>query len=61
MSLEIKFLLSFIIIILLVLVIITVIKFYKNDKIAGILLIPYILWLSYATILNYYIWILNEA
>lgn len=51
----------FIIIILLVLVIITVIKFYKNDKIAGILLIPYILWLSYATILNYYIWILNEA
>ena len=50
-----------IIIILLVLVVITVIKFYKSDKIAGILLIPYILWLFYGTILNYYIWILNEA
>ena len=35
--------------------------FYKSDKIAGILLMPYIIWISYATILNYYIWILNEA
>ena len=50
-----------IIIILLILAIITAIKFYKSDKIAGILLMPYIIWISYATILNYYIWILNEA
>ena len=33
--------------------------FYKLDKKAAYLLIPYILWVSFATILNYYIFILN--
>lgn len=47
-------------IILLVLIIITFIKFIKADKIAGILLVPYLVWTIFAGVLNFYIWILNE-
>ena len=47
-------------IILLVFVIITFIKFIKIDKIAGFLLIPYIVWLLYAGVLNFFVWLLNE-
>lgn len=46
--------------VLFILVIITFIKFIKVDKIAGFLLIPYILWLVFAGILNFFIWLLNE-
>lgn len=49
--LEILFLLGFIII--------TAIKFYQIDKKASLLFIPYILWVSFAAVLNYYLWILN--
>lgn len=48
------------IIILLIFIIITVIKFFKTDKIAGILMIPYILWTVFATYLTFYIWMFNE-
>lgn len=48
------------IIILLAFVIVTTIKFLKVDKISGFLMIPYILWLSFAAVLNFYIWMLNE-
>lgn len=48
------------IVILFILVVITFIKFFKIDKKAGVLLIPYLIWLIYAGILNFYIWILNE-
>ena len=37
----------------------TIISFYRVSKLAGILLVPYILWVSFASILNYYILILN--
>lgn len=37
----------------------TIITFYKIDKRAAYLLIPYFLWVSFAAILNYYIVILN--
>lgn len=37
----------------------TVISFYKISKTASILLIPYILWVSFASLLNFYILILN--
>lgn len=47
-------------IILLAFVILTFVKFYKKDKIAGFLFIPYIMWLIYAGVLNFYIWMLNE-
>jgi len=33
--------------------------FYPISKTAAYLLIPYILWVSFAALLNYYIWILN--
>ena len=36
------------------------IKFFKTDKIAGILMIPYILWTVFATYLTFYIWMFNE-
>ena len=49
-----------IIIILLVLIILTIIKFFKVDKIAGVLMIPYILWVSFAAVLTFFIWMLNE-
>jgi len=41
-------------------ILITIVKFYKIDKRAGIILIPYILWVSVAAALNYYILILNS-
>lgn len=37
----------------------TIILFYKIDRRAAYLLIPYILWVSFASLLNYSIWILN--
>lgn len=48
-------------IIILWLVILYLIKlFWKIDKTASYLLIPYILWVSFAAILNYSIWNLNK-
>jgi benzodiazapine receptor len=38
----------------------TIIKFHKIDKKAGFLLIPYILWVTIAAALNYFILILNS-
>jgi benzodiazapine receptor len=38
----------------------TYIKFAKIDKIAGYLFIPYLLWVSFATVLNASIWWLNR-
>jgi tryptophan-rich sensory protein len=37
----------------------TIIKFYKINKISAYLLVPYILWVSFAAILNCSLWILN--
>lgn len=37
----------------------TMIVFYKISKPAAYLLIPYILWVSFASYLNYSIWMLN--
>jgi tryptophan-rich sensory protein len=37
----------------------TIIAFYKVSKTAALLMVPYIMWVSFAAILNYYIWILN--
>jgi len=40
-------------------IMVTILKFYKVDKRAALLLLPYILWVSIATALNYYVFILN--
>ncbi len=37
----------------------TIIKFRNISKTASYLLIPYILWVSFAALLNYYLWTLN--
>jgi benzodiazapine receptor len=44
---------------LLFVVIVNAITFYKIDKRAGLLFIPYILWVSFATVLTYSIYTLN--
>lgn len=52
---------SFLVIcVLLVLIIITTFKFKSIDKISAILMIPYIIWTSYAAVLNFFIWMYNE-
>ena len=48
-----------IIIFLDVLVFFNIIEFYKNSKPAGLILIPYFLWILYATYLNFGYLILN--
>lgn len=48
------------ILLLLVLVIIMIIRFYNRNKVAGLLQIPYLLWVSFATYLNFAIYILNR-
>lgn len=48
------------ILLLLVLVIIMTIRFHKKNKVAGFLQIPYILWVSFATYLNFAIYLLNK-
>ena len=37
----------------------TIVNFYRISKPAAYLLIPYILWVSFASILNFFIWWLN--
>lgn len=37
----------------------TILQFRKISKTASYLLFPYILWVSFAALLNYYLWILN--
>jgi len=37
----------------------TIFSFLKISKEAGLLLLPYIFWVSFAMIMNYYVWILN--
>ncbi|MCX7772783.1 MAG: tryptophan-rich sensory protein [Clostridia bacterium] len=46
-------------VVLLIFVIITTIKFFKIDHKAGLLMLPYIVWLIFAAILNFSIWRLN--
>jgi tryptophan-rich sensory protein len=40
-------------------ILITIIKFFRISRLAGVLLIPYILWVSFAAFLNFSIWNLN--
>ncbi|MDD3101733.1 MAG: tryptophan-rich sensory protein [Patescibacteria group bacterium] len=47
------------IIILWVMIGILTFQFFKIRKLAGILFIPYWLWVSFATILNFFVWKLN--
>jgi len=37
----------------------TIINFYRVSKIAAYLILPYILWVSFAGVLNYFLWVIN--
>ncbi|MBQ9011632.1 MAG: tryptophan-rich sensory protein, partial [Bacilli bacterium] len=53
-------LLAFIwLIVLVILVIIMIIRFYRTNKAAGLLQIPYLIWLLFAGYLNIMAYILN--
>jgi tryptophan-rich sensory protein len=47
------------IVVLWILIVATLVSFWRVRPIAGVLLIPYLLWVSFATILNFSLWQLN--
>ena len=47
------------IIVLLILIIVLIKKFFAQDHLAAYLLIPYLLWVGFATALNFAVWQLN--
>jgi tryptophan-rich sensory protein len=48
-----------IIIVLWVVIAVTIVVFYRVSNRTGLLLVPYICWVTIATALNYYVWLLN--
>ena len=48
------------ILLLWVLIIIMIVRFYKIKPIAGLLQIPYLLWVTFAAYLNFMIYLLNR-
>lgn len=48
------------IILLAILVIIMIVEFYKKDKLSGLLQIPYLIWILFASYLNISIYLLNK-
>lgn len=48
------------IIALLVFILLTIWKFFPVNRTAGYLMLPYLLWVGFAAILNYSIWTLNN-
>jgi benzodiazapine receptor len=47
------------IILLWIAILLTILNFLKVSKIGGLLLVPYLIWVSFATLLNFFLWILN--
>ena len=43
-----------------VLILLMIVRFYRADKIAGLLQIPYLLWVSFAAYLNFMVYQLNK-
>lgn len=48
------------IVLLWVLILWMILTFFKTDKIAALLQLPYLLWVSFAGWLNYMVWMLNR-
>jgi len=57
---ELRFNAFLLILVIIVFTVMTIAAFYQISKPAGILLIPYALWLFYASYLNYYTWLINR-
>ncbi len=49
------------IVILLLAILATMVQFWRLDRFAGLLFLPYALWVTYATVLTATLWWLNEA
>ncbi|MFT4068257.1 TspO/MBR family protein [Paraburkholderia sp.] len=49
------------ILILLVLIVMLTYVFWRRDRLAGLLLVPYVVWVAYAALLNYALWQMNPA
>ena len=49
------------IVILLCTIITNTIIFWRIERLAGLLFVPYVVWVTYATILNASLWLLNET
>jgi len=49
------------IVILLCAIITNTILFWRIERLAGLLFVPYVAWVTYATILNASLWLLNET
>ena len=47
--------------ILLATIVLNAILFWRIDRLAGLIFVPYVLWVTFATILNASIWLLNET
>ncbi|MCB0664219.1 MAG: tryptophan-rich sensory protein, partial [Saprospiraceae bacterium] len=50
----------FIIVVLWVLILVSIRRFFPLNKLAAILMIPYMLWVSFALVLNASIYLLNK-
>lgn len=48
------------IVLLWIAILLTIWHFFKVSKIAGLLLFPYVLWVSFAAFLNFSLWIQNR-
>jgi tryptophan-rich sensory protein len=48
------------IVLLWLLILLTIIKFFSLSPAAGLLLLPYILWVSFASFLNLTLWLMNR-
>ena len=49
------------IIVLWVLIVLTIIAFWRIQRLAAMLLVPYLLWVSFAGVLNYAVWKMNPG
>ena len=49
------------IVVLWALILSTMISFLKISRLAGLLLLPYLLWVSFASVLNFFLWLLNRS
>ncbi len=50
----------FLVLIIMIFTIYLCVRYFKNSKIASLIMFIYLLWLSYAALLNYFIWMYNE-